>query len=131
MFAIEVRSCFERDEESETRQCQLSSCWLIGYGASVLTAIRIPTSICRAYQPSSIDSPPVEILILEFAVVDACLAARAVAVFDVTTLYHELVDDSMEGGLGVGQSTVLAGAELPEACNSQPYGAWRKRFFAV
>jgi len=34
---------------------------------------------------------------------------------NVTTLDHKLVDDSVEGGLGIGQAIVLASAELAEA----------------
>ena len=57
-----------------------------------------------------------EVLILEFLAVDG-LAASAIFVGEVTTLGHEVIDDSVEGASLVAKA-FLASAELPEVLGS-------------
>lgn len=61
----------------------------------VLTAVRVPPSICRAQQTCSIHVSPFEIFIFEFPAIDACHAS-AIAIGDVSALHHKLVDYAVE-----------------------------------
>jgi hypothetical protein len=79
-----------------------------------LTAICILSSIGTAYQASGIQFAPIEILIFKFSAVDAGDACP-IAFFDIAALYHEFIYYTMKRRLGVGETIVIAGAQLPKA----------------
>ena len=92
----------------------------------VLTTIRILPSVRRAHQPCRIHLPPVQVLVRKLIAVYAD-STGPIALGYVTTLYHELVNDSVKRRFCVKESIVLACAQLAEAVVSecQQVGAWR------
>jgi len=73
----------------------------VGVGASVSHGQNSWTSVCQ-----------LEVLILKFVAVDG-LATGAVVGCEITTLAHEVGDDSVEGG-GLEAESLLAGAQGTE-----------------
>lgn len=83
----------------------------------VLTAIRIPSPVRRAYEACRVHLPPIQVLVFEFSIVDA-RGASPITVRNVAALYHKLINDAVEGCLGVAEAIVLAGAELTKTVHS-------------
>ena len=84
------------------------------YHVFVLTAVRISPSIRRTHQTRCVHLSPAHILIFKVIAVDA-RGTRAIALGDITSLNHELVDDSMEWRFCVRQVIVLSSAQLAKA----------------
>ena len=87
----------------------LTWCVVVGAAGLVLTTVRPSATIGHADESGSIELPPVQILVLELAAVDA-VAAGAIAIGDVAALDHEFVNDAVKGGQPICKSWLVAGA---------------------
>jgi hypothetical protein len=76
---------------------------------NILTTVRILATVCSAYKPWCINISPAQIFVFELFAIDAH-NSRSVTILDVTSLDHELVNDTVEGSLRIGQAIVFAGA---------------------
>lgn len=56
----------------------------------------LDTPVCHAQQAPFVDISPSNVLILKFSTINGC-SAGAVALCNISSLYHEFVDDSVEG----------------------------------
>jgi ABC-type enterochelin transport system substrate-binding protein len=72
-----------------------------------LTAVGGFSTVGHAHQTGGIHGAPTQILIFKVAAVDA-VAACAVAASYVSALYHEFVNDAMEGTEGIAEILVRA-----------------------
>jgi hypothetical protein len=78
-------------------------------GYSILTTVCILATVGSAYKPWCINISPAQIFVFELFPIDAHNSC-SVAILDVTSLDHELVNDTVEGSLRIGQAIVFAGA---------------------
>jgi hypothetical protein len=76
----------------------------------LLTAVGISATIRGAYQSCGINFSPAQIFILKRLSAVYAGDARAVVFLHITSLDHELVDDTVEGNFLVGQACMLSGA---------------------
>lgn len=110
MLLIQVWARRQGNEEPLQSRAGQQLCRIAreGEGITVLTIVGVLSSICHAYQSFSVDLSPADVLICELFTIDR-LPTSAISFGNITTLDHELVDDSVECGELVSESIWVLG----------------------